>query len=362
MAIASDLASFKAESLRREAAIAIASHSNLAATAIEFPADIPTEIKEREQGVLNADVAQLSSAIQSLQAQRSLKKAEYDGLTATITAQKQLIETQDQRVTMRNELVDRAAGSKANLIDALETMQFQQTSLTQQEGQRAQAEAGMTMAEKDIQKTIETFISDNSQKLADAERQADEARERLAKAEAELNHMRLEAPISGVVQGSVITNVDQVVTVGEELMRIVPDDSELNIEAYMPNRDISFVAEGQPAIIKVEAFPFTRYGTIKATVARVGRDAIPEPDAEQTEEHPSEPTRTMSVDGAERVQNLVFPITLKLSQTSILVDGARQPLTAGMAVTAEIRTGSRRILEYLFSPLVQMTSTAMHER
>src|SRR5271156_4155831 len=110
-------------------------------------------------------------------------------------------------------------------------------------------------------------------------------------------------------------------------MRIVPEDSGLEIQAYVRNRDIGFVSVGQEAVVKVESFPFTRYGAIKAHVTRIAKDAIPEPDAEP-----------------------------------IAVDGVVQPLTSGMAVTVELKTGARRMLEYLFSPLVEVASKAMRER
>jgi hemolysin D len=174
--------------------------------------------------------------------------------------------------------------------------------------------------------------------------------------------MALLSPIGGTVQGSVITTVGQVVTSGEEIMRIVPQDAELEIECYLPNKDIGFVKEGQQAVVKIESFPYTRYGTIGARVLRVARDAIPEPDADQTEGDAARPTRSGTAAGGQRTQNLVFQVTLKPDQTSIDVDGASIPLGAGMAVSAEIRTGSRRILEYIFSPLVQVASEAMKER
>ena len=52
----------------------------------------------------------------------------------------------------------------------------------------------------------------------------------------------------------------------------------LEIKAFLPNKDIGFVKEGEPAIIKIESFPFSRYGTIDATLTRVARDASPGPD------------------------------------------------------------------------------------
>jgi hemolysin D len=145
-------------------------------------------------------------------------------------------------------------------------------------------------------------------------------------------------------------------------MRIVPEDAALEIECYLPNQDIGFVKEGQDAVVKIESFPFTRYGTINARVTRVARDAIPQPEAEQTEANSAKSTKSTNSGTAQRTQNLVFPVTLRPEATLIGIDGTNIPLSAGMATTVEIRTGSRRILEYIFSPLVQIGSEAMKER
>ena len=102
---------------------------------------------------------------------------------------------------------------------------------------------------------MQTFLSDDAQKLSDVERRAEDAKQRLAKAEALVDHLTLRSPIAGHVQSSIIASVGQVVSSGQEIMRIVPQDSKLEIEAYALNRDIGFVKVGQEAIVKVEVLP-----------------------------------------------------------------------------------------------------------
>jgi hemolysin D len=145
-------------------------------------------------------------------------------------------------------------------------------------------------------------------------------------------------------------------------MRIVPEDSGLEIEAYVRNRDIGFVSVGQEAVVKVESFPYTRYGAIHAHVVRIAWDAIPESDAEAIEGDPARASNAVGFAGAERTQNLVFPVVLQPDAATIAVDGVDQPLISGMAVTVELKTGARRMLEYLFAPLVEVASKAMRER
>ncbi len=283
-------------------------------------------------------------------------------LTHTIGTQKNLVATLQERVDMRTKLVESQSGARSAVIDATETLQYQQTQLAMQQAQLASAATGLDVIARDSEKAVQSFLSDQAQKLDTAERQAEEDRQRLAKAEAMLDHLTLKAPIDGRVQSSIITNVGQVLTSGQEVMRIVPQDSQLEIQAYVLNRDIGFVHIGQDAVVKVESFPFTRYGSVKAHVVRIADDAIPSPDASALEGDPARASNASGFAGGERTQNLVFAVELAPDASTLSIDGVERPLTSGMAATVEIKTGARRLMDYVFSPLVEVASRAMRER
>jgi hemolysin D len=352
-----ELASARAETLRRQAALAAASARAFSPVpAIHWPDDVSSALRQREDRVLAADLGQLAAALASFDAQRAQKSAERDMLMQTIATQKRLVATLQERVDMRTRLVEAQAGARAAVIDATETLQYQQTQLAMQQGQLASISTGLEVIARDSEKAIQSFLSDDAQKLSDAERRVEDAGQRLAKAEATVDHLTLRAPITGRVQSSVIANVGQVVTSGQEIMRVVPEGSKLEIQAYVANREIGFVTVGQEAVVKVEAFPFTRYGSIKARVKRIASDAS------AIEGDPTRPSNTTGFAGGERTQNLVFAVVLEPEASTISVDGVEQPLTSGMAATVELKTGARRLLEYVFSPLVEVASRAMRER
>ena len=366
-AIDSALASQRGERLRRRQLIAIVEAAPTASryepTPIDWPAETPQTVRVRETAVLVADLRQLSATLSSLEGQRAQKTAEREGLEATIAAHRELVATLSQRVDMRSTLLDKAAGTKASVIDAQETLLAQKTTLATEIGRLAETTAALESTSREMVRARETLLAENTQKIAEAERQIEELDQRQAKARARTARQRLSAPITGTVQSSSVTTVGQVVATGDELMRIVPDGSILEIEAYLPNRDVGFVHPGDAVAVKVESFPFTRYGTIPGRVLRVATDAIPEPEAQMAETtasggRGSRPT----ADRAQRVQNLVFPITVALDRSTMSVDVVEVPLTSGMTVTVEVRTGDRSILQYLFSPLVQVASQAVRER
>ena len=164
------------------------------------------------------------------------------------------------------------------------------------------------------------------------------------------------------MQALTLTTQGQVLQPGEEIMRIVPVGEGVEVEAFLPNKDVGFVRAGQEAVVKVEAFPFTRYGTLPARIVRVAREAIPEPDANAQEGNPTRSGRSILTGGAQRVQNLVFPVTVKLDRAELGVGDDKVSISNGMAVTVEIRTGERRVIEFLFSPLSVIGGTALRER
>ena len=362
LSLASSLASLRAEAARRTTAIAAARAKDFKPPDVDWPPDAPENILTREQRVLAGDLASLQSSIASLAAQRLQKQAERTRLANTIASQEELLKIEDDRVQLRSYLESKQLGSKLNLFDAQESLQNQRTSLAQQQGQLAEAEAALGVLEGDATKTVATFVADNSQKLADAERRIEDTVQKLTKADARRSHMLLTAPVAGTVQALSITSIGQVVMPGEEVMRIVPSEDGIEIECYMPNKDIGFIKPGQEAVVKVESFPFTRYGTLPAHITRVSREAIPEPDAQQQEGDPARSPHSTLAAGAQRVQNLFFPVTLTLEKRTISADGEEIPISNGMAVTVEIKTGRRRIIDYVFSPFVEVASKAMKER
>jgi hemolysin D len=360
--LAGTLASFRAEVVRRTAAIEAVRGGQVAPPRIDWPRDLPDNVVAREQVILVGDLALLQASIEDLDAQRRQKETERERLTLTIASQQDLLKIEDNRVQLRTGLESQGLGTKLALFDALEALQNQKSSLVNQQGQLLGANAALDVLDHEKAKTISAFIADNSQKLGEAQRQAAETAQKLAKAQARTQHMTLQAPVSGTVQAVSITSIGQVVMPGEEIMRIVPDGVGFEIESYMPNKDIGFIAVGQEAVVKVESFPFTRYGTLRARVARVGVEAIPEPDAQQQEGNPARASKSTLSAGAQRMQNLVFPVTLALEKTAISADGVDVPLSNGMAVTIEIKTGSRRLIDYVLSPLAEVASASMKER
>jgi hemolysin D len=151
--------------------------------------------------------------------------------------------------------------------------------------------------------------------------------------------MQLRAPVAGTVQQLAIHTVGGVVTPAQPLLAVVPDGEALEVEAMVLNKDIGFVKEGQSATIKIESFPYTRYGYLEGIVESVSHDAMQDENL-----------------------GLVYQARVRLNKNTLMIDGTKVNLSSGMALSVEIKTGKRRVITYLLSPLQQHTEEAMRER
>jgi hemolysin D len=122
-------------------------------------------------------------------------------------------------------------------------------------------------------------------------------------------------------------------------MEIVPVGEILEVEAFIGNQDIGYVRAGQKAEVKVATFPFTKYGVIDAEVAQVAEDAT-----------------------VDEKQGLIYRSRLVLAKSSLMVNGRETPLLPGMAVSAEIATDQRRLIEFFLAPLLRMKDESLRER
>ena len=328
---------------------------------IAWESDIPANVRQREEGVLKANLSQIATTLANLTAQRRSKEVGRDGYAHDIEAQKALIALIAERVSMVEGLQRQGWNSKASLLTVLSTQRDEEVKLTSFQGSMASATAAVSVLDKQIAKARETFIANDARVLSENAKQVNDLGQQLAKASQKLTNMILRAPIGGTVHASTLTTLGQVIKPGQQVMQVVPDAGGLEIQAYVQNTDVGFIKAGQEATIKVDAFPFATYGSIPGHVVSVASDALALQGKNQLD--------TASLDGdlgqtsaAQKTRNLKFPIIVASEQSYIDVNGKRVPLTPGMTVSVELKTEERRALDYIVSPLIDLVTTAGHEQ
>ena len=194
-----------------------------------------------------------------------------------------------------------------------------------------------------IQRQIEALSADTQANTLDQRLSLTEEKHaikgQLIGIETQLARHQLRSPIDGRVTQLSIFTEGGIVTAAHTLMTIVPLDQQLRVEAWLANKDIGFIKTGQTAEVKVHAFPFTKYGVIDAQVTKVSADA------------------TENSEGS-----LTYKAEFELASDHIQINGTPTLLSSGMSVSAELKTGKRKIIEYLLSPLLRMKADAIEER
>ncbi|MFE1598266.1 HlyD family type I secretion periplasmic adaptor subunit [Methylobacterium sp. ID0610] len=358
-----DLAALDAQIIRRHATIQ-AIESNNPKVATTFPDSIPAAVQARELAAMLAEIGQYVTTRDALLAQIAEKEATQKRYGASIAARERLQAVLKERADMRETLVAKAAGTRAAVIDAVQQVEQVAADLAYDRGQLVEAQAGALSLQRRVEQTASETVAKQQQLLTEAAQKRDALKQDVIKAALKRDRARLTAPISGTVQQLAVTTLGQVVTAGQPLLVVVPTEGPIEVEALVQNKDIGFIVPGQEAVVKIDAFPFTRYGSIEGKVLRVSRDAVDDKDANGGSD-PLAVSRGQGlapVSGTPRTQNLVFPVTIELSRSTIEADGKTVQLTPGMTTSVEIRTGSRRVIDYVLAPVRETTSTAGHER
>ncbi|MGY4730793.1 HlyD family type I secretion periplasmic adaptor subunit [Burkholderia pyrrocinia] len=220
----------------------------------------------------------------------------------------------------------------------------EQTALSQEHEFAAQRSHAREMAAAIVQQRAE-IASTTSQFRRQQLDLLDKATQQLAqsghdetKADTRQKLLSLTAPVAGTVQQLRVHTLGGLATAASPVMNIVPDDV-IEVEANLENKDVGFVKAGQTAIVKVEAFPYTRYGFLTGTVQWVSNDAV-----------------------QDRKRGLTFVTRIRLPTNRIRANETWINLTPGMAVTAEIKTGTRSVARYFLGSLIQTGQESLRER
>lgn len=272
--------------------------------------------------------AELQKRVQELQTTRH----RIDGLQQTVPIAR--AQEQDYQSLLTQNYVQRHA-----YLEKQQSRIQQEQDLAGQQSTTRELEAAMTIQKQNIDTAIAQFRREQLDALNQAQQQLAQMRGDEAKFEQRQNQTHLTAPVAGTVQQLAVHTVGGVVTPAQELLVLVPDDAGLELEAQLLNQDIGFVRPGQDAEIKLDAFPYTHYGTLPGKVMSISQDAV-----------------------KDDKLGLVYPARIKLLKTTIASDGKQVALTPGMAGSIEIKTEQRRIIEYLLTPLLKYRHEALRER
>ena len=307
---------------------------------LDLPAAMPAEVAAAHRQWLDSQWSNLVEQVE-------LAEREVARFTAVLAANatqqdkaQAVLAVLRERMGIRDALTGRDLMPRSQLLELRQTLVEHEQELAVLAATRQQIESERQAAAVRRRQLEAEARERLAAELAQKERALGTVTQELRKAKAREARRTLRAPVDGVVVDLAAHTVGGVAKEAEPLLRLVPEDAPLEVEALLAPRDIGFIRPGQPVTVKVDAFPYVRYGTLEGRVIDVPADASGGGD-------PGQP---------------VYRVRVALERRELTVEGAAVALTAGMTVTADIRTGERGVLDYLLDPLLRYRHESLRER
>jgi membrane fusion protein, hemolysin D len=305
----------------------------------EAPSGMPHTELGVQESLVAARVAEHRTAVAALHEERDQRGAELSMVAAEVQKIEQQLPLAETQLESLEALEGPGVVPRLKVAEVKERVIGLRGDLLIRREELNKTRGALGAVTNQIGKLESEFRAQALDALSEAEANHRLRAEELKKAEDKAALTVLTSPIDGTVAQLAVHTLGAVVKPADPLLVIVPRGEELIVEAMVLNKDIGFVHEGQRVEVKLEAFPFTRYGIVAGEVERISRDSVDD----------------------EKL-GLVFPCLVTLSRSYIEIGAQRVALAPGFAATAEIKTGQRRIIEYLLSPLSRRLQEAGRER
>jgi len=303
------------------------------------PPGTSTEIAATQIALARAQLADIEATAESSTARRNAAAAARQEAQIQAAKLTETLPLLDEQISANEQLLGKGYVSKLKVIEMRRQRLASARDRDAAIATASRATAEMAVAQSAIAQARSEARARVLTDLAKAEADARLRREELSKATKKSSFQTLVSPVDGTISQLAVHTVGGVVEAAKPIMVIVPSGGSLVAEVKIQNRDIGFIRPGQEVALKLEAFSFTRYGTLKGKVLTIGSDAV-----------------------QDEKLGLVYPARIAIDLTQPGLRGGTMRADVGMQVTADIRTGRRSILSYLLSPIDEAAQEAGRER
>lgn len=297
-------------------------------------------LKHAEQQTFRSQQDKLANEIAQLQDQKSQRELDRRQLQAERSSVATNLNVVREKFRISKDLV------KDQLTSKLEHLQLS-SDLKELEGRLQvldvsipRAQAAMEEAENKLKGIRLHYQNDAQQELNDVEQAIARTKEALNRAEDQVDRTTITSPIDGVVKSLKNHTLGGVIQPGATVMEIVPQSENLVIEAHLNPNDIGFVSVGQEVLVKVNTYDFSRYGGLNGTVQSISADSLMN----------------------EATHEPYFLVRVRTDRNYLGTDANSFPITAGMQVMVDIKTGEKSVMEYLLKPVIMLQHESFHER
>lgn len=283
---------------------------------------------------------------------------------ATLVKYQQTTAIAEERESSARPLVDTGAISKLDYLQLKQDLATNANDRAAQQKTVEQAKAAQIEAEQNVEQVKRDRVTDIYDDLNQRVTSEPGLKGDLDKSQNLLALKWLRAPVSGVVQKIDATTIGQVVTAAQSLVTIVPDGTPLIVEATVTNQDVGYLKVGQPVEIKVDTFPFQKYGTLKGVLVWVSADAEEKEsashDLDTRSGSPSNDDNRQSANNTN--EGYVYKVHVRAEKSQFMVDGTPRSIQSGMTVQADIVTDRRRVIDFFLSPVIKYLDEGLKVR
>jgi adhesin transport system membrane fusion protein len=274
-----------------------------------------------------------------LQEQIHQKELEVNELTAQRKAVANNLKTTEKRFELTSSLLSKKLVPELEYLSLQSELEAQRGQLESLDASIPRAKAGITEANQRLNEAQTRFRREAQEDLTKAEEAIGRVKELLSEANGQQLRSEIKSPIDGIVKNMRYNTIGGVVKPGEPIMEIVPTGDRLVIDAKLSPVDRGYVAVGQPAVVKVTTYDFSRYGGLNGEVILVGSDSNTDPNG-----------------------NIYFRVVVQTDKTYLGTEEGDLPITPGMQATVEVHTGTKSVMNYLVKPVLKLKDEAFRER
>jgi len=282
----------------------------------------------------------LSSLNEQLKAKQEELKSTDEEIKSAKTEQANytnLLNTSQEREARLKKVIDII--SKDEYTKEVSNIQSYRTEITKLNNKLQQLRYKKQQLNNEIAYTKQNFKSETLKELADKEKQENQLKSEVEQIEFKNRKQNITSPVDGYVDKILIHTIGGVVTPAEKLISVTPSNTPLMIKATVLNQDIGFVKEKMPVQIKIDTFSFQKYGLLKGEVKTISKSSI-----------------------QDEKLGPVYEIYVTPIEQSLMVEGKKEKITPGMSLSAEVKVGKRRIIEFFIYPLIKYLNEGISVR
>lgn len=338
----SDLGANRARYLGLLASIARLQAQAEGRDALDFPEEVekdaPNSVAE-EKNAFRANMLQLAGQKRVLDQQLEQRKQELDELNTRIGDLKGVIHLQRKEMNIIKPLVQKGSAPELELLQLQRGIRERVTELNSLTSSLPRTRSAIEEAKARLDEIDQTAKAEAQTELAAKLTEMNEIRERLSGLQERKGRKEIRSPVSGTIQELTVNTVGGVVRAGEDIIKIVPKDDQLIVEARVKPSDRAFIYPGQDAVIKITAYDFSIYGGLKGELLDISADTI-----------------------EDEQGNSFYRVRLRTYETELKRKGEILPIIPGMVASVDILTGQKTVMQYLLKPFVKTLDNAMNER